>query len=278
MLAEAVIEGNEANTIGLDLERYLLIYNPGKYLNLSIGRYHTGIGYYNTAYHHGAWMQTSVDHAFLFRFEDDGGILPIHNVGVSAHGLIPSGKLGLHYIAELGNGRTSRSTFAEPVQNEVDENNGKAYNFGFYAQPTWVRCLQTGISVYRDSLSPAGLPKMQRTILAAHAVYQTPRLEWLNEAMVIRNAALAGRTFNTAGGYTQISHRWGKYRPYFRYQYVNAPVSDPIYGDVGLRHGPALGARFDANNFTALKVQYDRNSAWISSDTNAIGLQASFTF
>jgi hypothetical protein len=278
VLAETIIEGNESNGIGIDLERYLLIYNPNAYLNLSIGRYHTGIGYYNTAYHHSAWMQTALERPFLFHFEDDGGILPIHNVGISAHGLIPSGKLGLHYIAEIGNGRTSRSKLAEAVQNEVDENNGKAYNLGFYVQPTWLRGVQSGVSVYRDMLHPDGLPKMQQTIVAAHVVYQTPRYEWLNEAMLIRNAAASGRTFNTGGGYTQISRQWGKYRPYLRYQYVNVPVSDPIFGDVGLRHGPSLGLRFDANNYTAFKLQYDRNASGTTPDTNAIGLQAAFTF
>ncbi len=278
VLAETIIEGNESNGIGIDLERYLLIYNPNEYLNLSIGRYHTGIGFYNTAYHHSAWMQTAVDRPFLFAFEDDGGILPIHNVGISAHGLIPSGKLGLHYIAELGNGRTSRSKLAEPVQNVVDENNGKAYNVGFYVKPTWLSGFQSGVSVYRDTLTPDGLPKMKQTILAAHAVYQTPHFEWLNEALLLRNSTVAGRTFNIAGGYTQLSRQWGKYRPYVRYQYVNAPVSDPIYGDVGLRQGPSFGVRFDANNFTALKLQYARNAATNVPGANSLAVQASFTF
>src|SRR5207247_10157642 len=53
--------------------------------------------------------QTTIDRPFIFAFEDEGGILPVHNVGLSASGQIPSGRLGLRYIAEIGNGRTSRS-------------------------------------------------------------------------------------------------------------------------------------------------------------------------
>src|SRR2546429_5321790 len=34
---------------------------------------------------------------------------PFHNVGMTASGRILSGALGLHYVAEVGNGRTSRS-------------------------------------------------------------------------------------------------------------------------------------------------------------------------
>ena len=108
------------------------------------GRYHTAIGYYNTAYHHSTWLQTATGRPFLFKFEDDSGILPIHNVGVSVTGIIPSGRLGLHYIAEVGNGRASSSPNAEPVQNTVDENNGKSFNLRILFRPTGVRGLQAG--------------------------------------------------------------------------------------------------------------------------------------
>jgi hypothetical protein len=127
-LSEIVFEGGpdniygitrgETNTFGVDVERYLVQYSYNDYLNVEAGRWHTAIGYYNTAYHHSTWFQTTTDRPFLFDFEDRGGILPIHTVGVSASGLIPSGSLGLHYVAEVGNGRASRSPIdQEPVQN-----------------------------------------------------------------------------------------------------------------------------------------------------------------
>jgi hypothetical protein len=74
-----------ANTFGVDVERYLLTYSRNEYFNLSAGRYHTAIGYYNTAFHHSTWLQTTTGRPLLFAFEDQGGILPIHNVGVEAY-------------------------------------------------------------------------------------------------------------------------------------------------------------------------------------------------
>ena len=124
LLSEIVFEADPSNSVGVDVERLLLQYSLNDYFNLSVGRYHTDIGYYNTAYHHSAWLQTAVGRPLLFQFEDNGGILPIHNVGASLSGAIPSGKLGLHYVAEVGNGRASSSPQAEAVQNVVDENNG----------------------------------------------------------------------------------------------------------------------------------------------------------
>src|SRR5207244_4369644 len=120
-LTEIVFEAGSDNAVGVDVERMLLQYSPNDYFNLAVGRYHTAIGYYNTAYHHSTWFQTTTGRPFLFDFEDKGGPLPVHNVGVSASGLIPSGRLGLHYVAEVGNGRASRSPASEPVQNRSEE-------------------------------------------------------------------------------------------------------------------------------------------------------------
>src|SRR6476660_2347702 len=101
-LAEIVTEADSSNNqFGIELERMVLQYKPSDFFQLGIGRYHTSIGFYNTAYHHSTWLQTAVDRPFLFEFEDGGGVLPIHNVGLTANGAIPSGKLGLHYIAEI---------------------------------------------------------------------------------------------------------------------------------------------------------------------------------
>jgi hypothetical protein len=280
LLSEIVFEADDHNAVGVDIERVLLQYSHNDYLNIAVGRYHTAIGYYNTAYHHSTWLQTATGRPFLFQFEDDGGILPIHNVGVSASGLVPgSGKLQLHYVGEVGNGRASRSPLDEPVQNVVDENNTKSVNFGLFATPDAIRGLQLGFSVYHDRLQPARQPRIGETIFAAHAVIVRPSFEWLNEVLDIRHAPDGSpRAFNTPGFYSQISKRFGSYRPYFRYQYVNASDAEPVFPDVGLRHGPSAGLRFDASESVALKLQYDRTFLRHGDAYNSLALQMGFTF
>jgi hypothetical protein len=278
-LSEVVFEAGDDNVFGVDLERYLLQFSPNDYFNVSAGRYHTAIGYYNTAYHHSTWLQTATGRPFLFQFEDDSGILPIHNVGVSATGMIPSGRLGLHYIAEVGNGRASSSPNAEPVQNTVDENNGKSFNLGFYFRPTGVRGLQAGFSVYHDGLRPLASPAISETILAAHAVIVRPNFEWLNEALVIRHAPDgSSRVFDTPGFYTQVSKRFGSYRPYFRYQYVNAADAEPVFPQVRRQQGPSVGVRYDPSDSAALKLQYDHTTLRGQPATDGLSLQLGFTF
>ena len=269
-----------ANTFGVDVERYLLTYSSNDYFSLSAGRYHTAIGYYNTAYHHSTWLQTTTGRPLLFAFEDQGGILPIHNVGVEAHGRIPSGSLGLHYVAEIGNGRESRDPIGEePVQNIITDKNHKAFNLAVFARPTKVPGLQVGFSVYKDLLVPTGKPTVGETILAAHAIYSSTNFEWLNEALVIRHAPTGlEHVFETPGFYSQISRRFGSYRPYFRYQYINASSNEPIFPDIGLRAGPSAGVRYDASESVALKLQYDFTSLRNQTATQGAQAQIGFTF
>jgi hypothetical protein len=274
------VPGGRTNEFGVDIERYLLQYSYNDYFNLAVGRYHTAIGFYNTAYHHSTWFQTTTGRPLLFQFEDTGGILPIHNVGVSASGRIPSGPLGLHYVAEIGNGRASRTPLQEePVQNEVDENNHKAFNLALFARPEAVHGLQIGFSGYHDLLTPIAAPPVSETILAAHAVYMIPNFEWLNEVVLVRHSPQGtAHVFDTPAFYTQISKRFGSYRPYFRYQYINAPGNEPIYPAVGLRAGPSVGIRYDASESVALKLQYDYNTLRAQPAVNALTLQLGFTF
>ena len=279
-LTELVFEQGRrgGNSFEEDLERVLLTYSYNDHLNLSIGRFHTAIGYYNTAYPHATWFQTTADRPFVFRLEDQGGFLPVHDVGVSASGLIPSGGLRLNYIAEIGNGRSSHSPLVQPVQNFVDENNHKAVNLALFARPDAVPGLQVGFSAYRDVLFPANSPRIGESIFDAYAVLVRPKFEWLNEALVIRHAPQFSRHFNTPGFYTQISERFGAYRPYFRYQYVNASSAEPAFPDVGLRQGPSLGVRYEASESVAVKLQYDYTALRRQQAISALALQLGFTF
>lgn len=278
VLAEVVFEAGEDNAYVVDVERLLLQYAPREWLNLAAGRYHTMIGYYNAAYHHGTWFQTAVDRPFLFVFEDEGGILPIHNVGLSATGRLPLGRLGLHYVAEVGNGRASRSPEAEAPQSVADENDRKAFNLGLYVRPDALGALQAGISLYRDRLEPAQQPRVGEAILAVHLVYKGRTIELLNEALVIRHTPAGGSTRQTRGFYAQAAVRRGDFQPYVRYEYVDAPADDPVLASTGRRHGPSLGLRYDRGRFTALKAEYQRTSARGFPVRDALTVQVAFTF
>ena len=124
-ISEIVIGSDPTNFWGLDIERLQITYKANPYFEISAGRYHTSIGYYNTAFHHGTWFQTATGRPFMYYFEDSGGLLPVHSVGVTTTGLVPhTGALELHWIAEVGNGRSSDPN-GQPFQNFLSDKNHK---------------------------------------------------------------------------------------------------------------------------------------------------------
>jgi hypothetical protein len=276
VLSELILEAGQDNAFTFEVHRLLLKYSMNDYFNLSAGRYHSSIGYYNTAFHHGSFFQTTVNRPFLFAFESRGGILPLHNVGLSATGRIPNAPFGLHYVAEIGNGRAARPG-ARPVQSVVDENNGKSFNLALYSRPSQIPGLQTGFSVYHDNLTPPLVPSVSQTIFAGYVVYQDARNESLNEAIIFRHSR-GGEVFYIPGFYTQWSRRYGNIRPFFRYQYINVPSDDPVYRTVGRRNGPSVGFKYDLSDFVNFKAQYDHTSFRRLSAIDELFLQLSFTF
>lgn len=283
VLAELLFTPGEDNNINLDIERLLIKYRHNDYFAASLGRIHTDIGYYNTAFNRGDYFQTAIGRPAMFEFDDQGGFLPLQDLGIVLDGKIPSGKLGLNYVFEVTNGRAYGAN-VQSAQNGSDGNNSKAVNLNISAKPDWAQGLDVGFSVRHDYLSDVNNLKVSETIPILYVVYNTSRYEWLNEAMLVRHATPVGPVFHTPGFYTQFSRGFGPYRPYFRYSYVNAPENDPIYGneteepEVGRINGPTVGIRYDFTEHSAFKLQYDREGMDGEKSTNGASAQFAFTF
>jgi hypothetical protein len=289
-LGEVLFIAQSDNSVGLDVERLLLQYRQSDFLTAAVGRYHTWVGYYNTAFNKGEFLETTTDRPFMYAFDDQGGVLPMQEVGLTLTGKIPSGKMGLNYVAELGNGR-AWGLNAEPVQNYQDQNNSKSINGGLFIRPEAISGLQAGFSVRHDNLTIPG-PAIGETIATVHVVYINSSYELLNEGALVRHNESGGPVFNTSAFYTQIAHRYHGYLPYFRYQYFNAPSNDPVYfyGSpnseaplsvttfVGRLDGPSAGLRYELSEHSALKLQYDRFSLRGLPSENGVSSQFAFTF
>jgi hypothetical protein len=290
-LTEMGFEADPAtNGIGVDLERAQISYTPSDKFSLSAGRTHAMLGYYNTAFHHGTWFQTTIDRPHIFAFEDSGGPLPIHNVGVSMMGKLPSGKLGLHWFAEVGNGKQTYSLEAGVTPaNVLADHTGKSTNIGLYSTPTAIDGLRFGFDWYQAALVPvlADLPGYgtpvfafpnavdyyKQNILIGHIVYIRPAFEFMVEDAEIRDLPRgASAPLYTSGGYAQISKVFGTFRPYARFQWLNPNFKDPNNGWVGRWVGPNIGVRWDLNTYIALKTEFSHYD-WKAFSTDSGGNQ-----
>jgi hypothetical protein len=191
------------NTYDLTVERTIIRYDYNDHAKISFGKYHTPIGYWNTAFHHGAWLQTTVSRPEMVAFGTT--FIPLHFVGLEMEGSIPSGGLGLNYNVGLGNGRSS---FLSKAGDNSDSNNNRAWVAGLFARPTRFYGLQFGASVYRDKLSPQTGPNFREWITSAHLVWAKEHPEFISEfANVHHRSVVTGQVFNSQAFYAQLAYR-----------------------------------------------------------------------
>jgi hypothetical protein len=297
VLSEVDFEEGDAQSYKVDLRRMLLKYDLSDHFKFSFGRYQISTGYYNWAFRSAAWLQTTADRPLVMEFASDGGPLPTQAVGISLTGSIPSGRLGMNYVAEYGSSDTVRPDInGDGLLN--DENNGNHVNLGLYLLPDRVPGLRIGGSIYHDQISdlvslvsggstfvPPGeslgpSARWNQTIANGHVVYNSKGIEFLNEGFLIRHALIGGdlTPFNTPAFYSQLSKKLGPIRPFFRYQYINASPRNIIYNDIGLRYGPSFGARYDFNDYFAFKAQFDHTARRGLPDIDGLHFQLAATF
>jgi hypothetical protein len=253
----AITSDNQSGDgFNFDIERLFAEYDINDYFHIEGGRVNTSIGYYNNVYHNGTYFQTTVDRPGIYDFEDNGGILPDHFDGLTVTGEIPSGSLNLNYVAQIGNGRDYNLN--QPAFFVSDNNDFKAVNFELSAKPDWAEGNQFGASVYHDTVTTPGIPRVDQLILNAYEVYKTPSFEILAEGILMRDAPVNQQGYWTAGGYVQVDKKFGKFRPYFRWEWRNTPDGDPLMSYIGQNvsiWGPTCGIRYDFTPMMALKLE-----------------------
>jgi len=281
----------QPNIYNVDLERSFIRYDFNDAAKISFGKYHTPINYWNTAFHHGAWLQTTIQRPNIIRF--GGTFLPVHFFGAQSEGAIPSGGLNLGYNLGIGNGREVAPATLARAGDNGDVNNNRAWLVNVYSRPSRLRNLQVGASFYHDKITeaatsipvPQGL-NFKEWIVSGHVVWTGETPEFLAEfANVHHRSILTGDTFNSQGAYAQIAYRlpfWEKrWKPYFRYDYIDVPPNEPVFtGNVENVRGSTAGVRYDITEYAAFKAEYRNGLGAPGSKNriNGVAVQTAFTF
>ena len=140
--SEVSVTGKDTG-YSIEIERAFARYDFADALKISVGRFHTPLGYWNTAFHHGSWLQTSVARPEIKR------LIPIHFVGLLVQGGFPSSPLGLGYTVGVGNGRGANVARAGDAG---DVNDQRAWVVGVRSRPISIVGLEVGASFYSDRL------------------------------------------------------------------------------------------------------------------------------
>jgi hypothetical protein len=257
-----------------EIERAILRYDFADALKLSVGRYHTPISYWNTAYHHGLWLQTSVARPEIIKV--GGRFMPVHFIGLLAEGMLNTGVTSFSYEVGVGNGRGSNLARGGDAG---DVNRSRATLAAARLRP-FDYGLQLGGSIYMDRV-PAATTSLDERITSAHLVWDRGAPELIAEYAWVRHEPDAGSAFMSEGWYAHAGYRLGgpfyRFKPYLRAERLDANAADPVFtGVVEDYRASVAGLRYDFDAFASIKGEYRRERFGASAAVNGLYLQVAF--
>jgi hypothetical protein len=260
VLAEAVVEfESTTNEARLDLERLWGSYTLNDHLYFKLGRERSPLSRWGRRYHHGHLFWPSVTKPFLARFEDEGGLLPIYQVGLEIGGRAQTGAGGVEYEAVLSNGR---GVDREDITNAGDRNEAKAVQAGAGFAPARFPGLSFGVDLYNDTIpsdpvDPSRARSIGERISESYLEFRGPRVEVLAEAAIIdHDDRTSGQSFEHRSAYVHLVWHKGAFSPYGRLDLRLMEQGDPFYAPGELdRWEQVFGLRYDLGDSAAVKLE-----------------------
>jgi hypothetical protein len=273
----------------LDVERLNLTRDLTPNFSVSMGRYHNPIGYWNTAYHHGAIIQDTVLRPTFLDFEDgEGAILPTHIIGVMGAGKVSMASGDLKYMLTVGNGSSiNTDTTAASGRSEIDvhitnDSQDKKMVVGNATFKMSKLPLEFGVFALHDPFSESGSggysgvgtksDLISMRVMGGYFRYAAHGLDVTGETYNFENedkspVTKAGKN-KASAYYVQAGYRvTDKFKTIYRFENVDFLSKDPYFQYLGTPEGSrhVVDLRYDLDDTNALKFEVAR---FQSTDTN----------
>jgi hypothetical protein len=271
LIDENLFEVNGPNP-NLGFDRLLVTYIFSDQFHLSGGQDHTATGHWNRTHNYAAELQTTIDRPFFLKFEDDGGVVPSHIVGLTADGLFDLGTTSLKYEFNLGNSENILLTGngggqvagAELNDNPPgDSTSGKSAAGRLVFKPWSDGGLALGVASYWNRYaavaattdmagSPLLFSGLGQVILEGEVIYTDDQFDFLSEFYEfddrISGLPTQGSSNNRAF-YVQVDYQVVEdFRPYLRVENLTLDGTDPFFQAMQQQDKTLylVGFRFDA--------------------------------
>jgi hypothetical protein len=270
-IIELVFEyGPDNSALATDLERLQFGYTFSDAATLWAGRFHTPYGFWHTGFHHGQQIQTAATRPRFLDFEDKGGILPSHSVGLHLAGSVRAGEGKVQYDAYLANGTRIAdgvldfNPFKDDNANKLVGGNLR-YEFGGALEGLTLGT--HGFTQHAGEFSGDSLVSNTKvSMLGAFAVLDKDNWEVLTEYYRFRNKDLSGSTgtHSSWAGFAQAGYTFGEaWTPYLRFEKASLDQRDNYFA--GQESGRSykrqvMGLRYNLNEVSALKVELNHTT------------------
>lgn len=279
LLAEAVISSDEP----LDIERLQVGWLAAPETTVWLGRHHSPLGYWGTQFHHGAYLQTSIQRPAISTFDDHGGILPTHLSGLFIEEQHAQGDGSIGYALSFG---------ASPTQG--DEGTLEAFDLAHPNQGTHKPGALLRLSYRPDAAAPgeagvfmghatiaselASVNEIKQSVAGAFFNREQGRWRWIGELYGVRND-LTQPAGNARSSFVNANLQ-GEYG--LRTDWTLYGRAENTFGD---RNGPflmhfpnfakeryLLGVRYELSRNQALKLEFS-DSHVLADSYSALALQ-----
>lgn len=266
-IIELAFEYSDQGELATDLERMQFGYTFSDAATVWAGRFHTPYGNWNTALHHGPQIQTSVIRPRFIDFEDKGGILPAHGVGLLVSGNLRGGDGKWQYDAYLANGNSIKNRVLN--FNAVKDDNANKLIGGKlqYEFSGSLDGLTLGVHALSQQVDDSALAASTKSkVYGAFAVLDRGNWEGIGEYYSFRNEDLSGITgsHSSWAGFAQVGYTFGGvWTPYARLERAVLDQADNYFlgQDSGRSYQrQALGLRYNLNAQSALKFELNHTT------------------
>ncbi len=284
VLAELFLEVNGAH--GVHLERFQVGWLPEPDLAVWLGRFHNPIGFWNTAYHHGSYLQTSISRPSIVEFEHDGGILPIHVSGLFVEKTVNTAGSSWQYAFSLGAGPYFKKHLEAVELFRSEENSVKLLSsLRLSWHPVGAENNQLGLFIGSAAI-PGVASKFEELKQLVRGVYADWNFQSvrMTSALYSINSDVKQSGIRTEGSfinnYLQLEAPLNAdWTPYGRLERSFGDQDDPFlnYADAFIRDRSLIGVRYDFTHNQTLKLELSRVD-FSSSNYNQVTLQWSAVF
>lgn len=268
-----------------ELERIQLGLTSAQGYTVWLGRFHTPVSYWNTAYHHGAYLQPSISRPGIAEYEDHQGIMPMHVMGALMNGGIEIHGHRLNYEFAAGQGPILKETL-EPFNLLSPHGGGKlsvASKLSIQADENSAN--EQGIFLgYTDIPIMQGSPNtIRQTVAGLFINREVAQWRLLSEVTFLRTryeVSLDQPKAIFANAYAHVEYKLNSHwTSYGRLE--GSSRSDDAYLNMfpGFIKSRALfGARWTPIHNQAVKLELSHNRRQDGQAFNALGAQWSMVF
>ncbi len=282
-LGQFSLRSTEGESTLTRIEQLQLRFARSDEFQLRLGKFHTPVGYWNETFHDIAWLRTSIFRPEMFRYEQDGGIMPVHTIGVQAAGKIGFRPMEFGYSFTFGKGRGPKITDETKFSNL---NSPHALTAQFTFSPNRFRGFKLGVNGYADTIpadptTPGRNGTIGERIYGGFVAWHLLNLEILAEYDAIEHHdSVTNLTFRSDGYYWQVASQFYNWRIYERTDVINFDPFDPYFLTIDHRDliKFTVGVRWDATRWLGIKGEYSYTDRNRQPNSNAINFQAAVFF